>query len=65
MTPQAAEAFLDTLPGMRAALRDNRQVLGPVEHARHMHELDIDERNATAILRRAQLRIVAGTALNK
>jgi hypothetical protein len=35
MTPQAAEAFLDTLPGMRAALRDNRHILGPVEYARH------------------------------
>jgi hypothetical protein len=27
-----------------------------------MHELDADERDAKAILRRAQLRLVAGTA---
>jgi hypothetical protein len=29
-----------------------------------MHELDADERGAKAILRRAQLRVVAGTALD-
>jgi len=29
-----------------------------------MHELDADERDAKAILRRAQLRLVAGTAFN-
>jgi hypothetical protein len=27
-----------------------------------MHELDIDERDAKAILRRTQLRVIAGTA---
>jgi hypothetical protein len=64
MSPQTAQAFLDGLPGMRAALRDNRHVLGPVEYARHLHELDADERDAQAILRRAQLRLVAGTALH-
>jgi hypothetical protein len=30
-----------------------------------MHELDIDERDAKAILRRAQLRVVAGTAVGE
>jgi hypothetical protein len=29
-----------------------------------MHELDADERDAKATLRRAQLRVVAGTAVN-
>jgi hypothetical protein len=47
---------------MRAALRDRRGILSPVAYARHMHELDVDERDARAILRRAQLRIVAGAA---
>ena len=60
MSPQIAQAFLDGLPGLRAALRDRRGILGPVVYARHMHELDIDERDAKAILRRAQLRVVAG-----
>jgi len=65
MSPQIAQAFLDGLPGMRAALRANRHILGPVVYARHMHELDADEHDATAILRRAQLRIVAGTAFSE
>jgi hypothetical protein len=30
-----------------------------------MHELDADERDAKAILRRAQLRLVAGTAFDE
>jgi hypothetical protein len=30
-----------------------------------MHELDADERDAKAIRRRAQLRVVAGTALDE
>ncbi len=64
MSPHTAQAFLDGLPRMRAALRDSRHVLGPVAYARHMHELDADERDAKAILRRAQLRVVAGTAVN-
>jgi hypothetical protein len=64
MSPQTAQAFLDGLPRMQAALRDNRHVLGPIAYARHMHELDADERDAKAILRRAQLRVVAGTALD-
>ena len=34
-------------------------------YARHMHELDTEERNAKAIRRRAQLRVVAGTALDE
>ncbi len=55
MSPQTAQAFLDGLPRMRAALRDSRHVLGPVAYARHMHELDADERD--------RLRVVAGTAL--
>jgi hypothetical protein len=50
---------------MRAALRDRRGTLGPVVYARHMHELDADERDAKAILRRTQLRVVAGTASNE
>jgi hypothetical protein len=62
MSPQTAQAFLEGLPGMRAALRDRRATLGPVAYARHMHELDIDERDAKAILRRTQLRVIAGTA---
>jgi hypothetical protein len=49
----------------RAALRDRRGILGPVAYARHMHELDADERDAKAILRRAQLRVVAGTAVGE
>ena len=66
MSPQTAQAFLDGLPQMRAALRDNRHILGPVAYARHMHELDADERDAKATLslRRAQMRVIAGTALN-
>ena len=65
MSPQAAQAFLVGLPRMRAALRDSRHVLGPVAYARHMHELDADEREAKAILRRAQLRLVAWTAFDE
>jgi hypothetical protein len=65
MNPQIAQAFLDGLPRMQAALRDSRHVLGPVAYARHMHELDADERDAKAILRRAQLCVVAGTAVNR
>ena len=64
MSPQTAQAFLDGLPRMRTALRDSRHVLGPIAYARHMHELDADERDAKAFLRRAQLRVVAGTALD-
>jgi hypothetical protein len=64
MSPQIARAFLEGLPEMRAALWDRRGILGPVVYARHMHELDVDERDAKAILRRAQLRVVAGTASN-
>ena len=65
MSPQTAQAFLDGLPRMRTTLRDSRQLLGPVAYARHMHELDADERDAKAILRRAQLRVIAGTALDE
>ena len=65
MSPQIAQAFLESLPEMRAALRDRRGILGPVVYARHMHELDIDERDAKAILRRAQLRVVSGTPLGE
>jgi hypothetical protein len=65
MSPQSAQAFLESLAAMRAALRDRRGILGPVAYARHMHELDADERDATAIVRRAQLRVVAGTALDE
>ena len=65
MSPETARIFLESLAGMRAALRDRRGILGPVSYARHMHELDIDERDATAILRRAQLRVVAGTAFSE
>jgi hypothetical protein len=50
---------------MRAALRDRRGTLGPVVYARHMHELDADEREAKAILRRAQLHVVAGTSVGE
>jgi hypothetical protein len=64
MSPQTARAFLDGLPRMRAALRDSRHVFGPVAYARHMHEFDADERDAKAILRRARLCVVAGTALD-
>jgi hypothetical protein len=65
MSPQTARAFLESLAEMRAALRDRRGILGPVAYARHMHELDADECDAKAILRRTQLRVVAGTALDK
>jgi hypothetical protein len=65
MSPQIAQAFLDSLPRTRAALRDSRGILGPVAYARHMHELDVDERAAKAILRRAQIRVVAGIALKE
>ena len=64
MSPQTAQAFLDGLPRMRDALLNSRRILGAVAYARHMHELDADERNARAILRRAQIRVVAGTAFN-
>jgi hypothetical protein len=64
MSPQTAQAFLDGLPRMRTALRESRHILGPVAYARHMHELDTDERDAQATLRRAQLRVVAGTTVN-
>ena len=50
---------------MRAALLNSRRILGPVAYARHMHELDADERDAKALLRRARLRVVAGTALDE
>jgi hypothetical protein len=50
---------------LRAALRDRRGILGPVVYAQHMHELDIDEREAKAILRRAQLRVVSETPLGE
>ena len=33
MSPQTAQAFLESLPGMRAALRDRRGILGPVAYA--------------------------------
>jgi hypothetical protein len=65
MSPQTARAFLDDLLRIRAALRDSRHLLGPVAYARHMHELNADERDAKAILRRAQLRVVAGTAFKR
>ena len=65
MSPQIAQAFLEGVAGMRAALRDRRGNLGPVAYARHMHELDADERDAIAILRRTQLRVIAGTASNE
>jgi hypothetical protein len=65
MSPRTAQGFLDSLPRMRGTLRDNRQLLGPVAYARHMHELDADERDAKATLRRAQLRVIAGTALDE
>ena len=65
MSPQIAQAFLEGVPGMRAALRDRRGILGPVVYARHMHELDADERDAKAILRRAQLRVVSGTPVGE
>jgi hypothetical protein len=64
MRPQTAQAFLDGLARMRAALRDSQRILGPVAYARHMHELDADERDAKALVRRAQLRVVAGTAFD-
>jgi hypothetical protein len=44
---------------------NSRHILGPVAYARHMHELDTEERDAKAILRRAQLRVIAGTALDE
>ena len=65
MSPQTAQAFLDGLPRMRAALLNSRRILGPVAYARHMHELDTEERDARAILRRTQLRVVAGTAIEE
>jgi hypothetical protein len=46
---------------MRAALLNRPRILGPVAYARRMYELDADEREARAILRRAQFRVVAGT----
>jgi len=64
MSPQTAQAFLAELPRIRAVLQNSRQILGPVEYARHMHELDVDERAAKAILKRAQFRVVAGTAFS-
>ena len=64
MNPQIAQAFLDGLPRMRAALLNSRRILGPVAYARNMHELDTEERDAKAIRRRAQLRVVASTAVN-
>jgi hypothetical protein len=64
MSPQTAQAFLDRLARVRAALCDSRGILGPVAYARHMHELDADERAAKAVIRRAQIRVVAGTAFN-
>ena len=64
MSPQTAEAFLDGLPQMRAALLNSRRIFGPVAYARHMHELDTEERDARAILRRAQIRVIAGTTVN-
>ena len=64
MSPQTAQAFLDGLPRMQAALLNSRRILGPVAYARHMHELNADERDAKAILRRAQIRVAAGTALD-
>ncbi len=64
MSPQTAQAFLDGLPRTRAALLNGRHILGPVAYARHMHELDTEERDAKAILRRAKLRVVDGNALD-
>ena len=64
MSPQTAQAFLDGLPRMRAALLNSRRILGSVAYARHMHELDTEERDAKATLRRAQMSVTAGTALN-
>jgi hypothetical protein len=51
-------------PACEPRFGKNRQILGSVAYARHMHELDGDEREAKAILRRTQLRVVAGTAFN-
>jgi hypothetical protein len=65
ISPQTARVFLDGLPRMRAALSNSRHILGPVAYARHVHELDTEERDARAILRRAQLCVVAGTALDE
>jgi hypothetical protein len=65
MSPQTAQAFLDGLPRMRSALFRSRHILGPVAYARHMHELDTEERDAKAVFRRAQLRVVAGAALDE
>jgi hypothetical protein len=61
---RTAPAFVDNLPQLRAVLRERRHIIGPVAYARHMHELDADERAARAILTRAQLRVVAGTAFD-
>jgi len=65
MNPQIAQAFLDGLPRMRAALLNSRRILGPIAYARHMHDLDTDERDAKAIVRRAQFHVVAGIALDE
>jgi hypothetical protein len=65
MSSQVAQAFPDGLPQLRAALQNRRQLLGPVAYARHMHELDADEREARAILRRGQFRVVTGTACDE
>ena len=65
MSPQTAQAFLDGLPRTRAALLNSRRILGPVTYARHMHELDAKARDAKAIRRRAQLRVIAGTVLDE
>ena len=51
-------------PECKPRFGTNRHVLGPVAYARHMHELDADERDAQATLRRARLRVVSGTALD-
>jgi hypothetical protein len=61
---RTAQAFVDNLPQLRAALQERRHIIGPVAYARHMHELDADERDARAILRRAQFRAIAGTAFD-
>ena len=65
MSPQTAQALLDGLPRMRTALLNSRRIVGPVAYARHMHDLDTEERDAKAFLRRAQLRVVAGTAFDE
>ena len=65
MSPQTAEAFLEALPRLRAAVQDSRRFLSPVAYARHMHELDTEERDAKAVLRRTQICVVAGTAFDR